>query len=201
MNWSFYVKLQSQPMLGHSLVFFGFFFKDPYCVSCRSVLPCRLALKEKKERLDSIDRRNHLSISLEWSSNAAFLLPCYLMCSFCGSTDHPALLNVQWEGAMHDLCTRPEPPEPLQHFSPITASTVGGPEPPAGPEHPEQEKREKETGTSDTVNMANLGCGTITNGNASMLGKRHHSLYEDFNNQGFRKVSRLLGNEYDATPK
>lgn len=102
---------------------------------------------------------------------------------------------------MHDLCTRPEPPEPLQHFSPITASTVGGPEPPAGPEHPEQEKREKETGTSDTVNMANLGCGTITNGNASMLGKRHHSLYEDFNNQGFRKVSRLLGNEYDATPK
>lgn len=121
------------------------------------------------------------------------------MCSFCGSIDPPALLSVQWKGAMHDLCTRPEPPEPLQHFSPITASSVGEPEPPAGPEHPEQEKPEKEKGTSDTVNMANLGRSTITNGNASMLGKRHHSLYGDFNNheaQGFRKVSRLLRNEY-----
>ncbi|MCI4394360.1 hypothetical protein PGIGA_G00167860 [Pangasianodon gigas] len=97
---------------------------------------------------------------------------------------------------MHDLCTRPEPPEPLQHFSTITASSAGEPEPPAGPEHPEKEKPEKEKGTSDTVNMANLGHSTITNGNASMLGKRHHSLYEDFNNheaQGFRKN----GADYD----
>lgn len=100
---------------------------------------------------------------------------------------------------MHDLCTTPEPPEPLQHFSTITASTVGDPEPPARPEHPNQEKPEKETGTPKTVNMANLGHGTITNGNASMLGKRHHSLYENFNHhgaQGLRAVSRTLRNEY-----
>ncbi|GAA6080734.1 RIMS-binding protein 2-like isoform X13 [Tachysurus ichikawai] len=97
---------------------------------------------------------------------------------------------------MHDLCTTPELPETLQHFSSITASSVGEPEPPAGAEHPEQEK---EKGTSNTVNMANLGQSTITNGNAGMLGKRHHSLYEDFNNhegQRFRKVSRSLGNKY-----
>ncbi|TTG47519.1 Peripheral-type benzodiazepine receptor-associated protein 1 [Bagarius yarrelli] len=73
------------------------------------------------------------------------------------------------------------------HFSPITASSVGEPEPPAGPEPPEQERTEKE---KETSNMENLGHRTITNGNASMLGKRHHSLYLDFKNhegQGFRK--------------
>ncbi|KAK3509317.1 hypothetical protein QTP70_028544 [Hemibagrus guttatus] len=73
-------------------------------------------------------------------------------------------------------------------------SLNGEPEPPAGPEHPEQEKPEKEKGTSNTVNMANLGQSTITNG---MLGKRHHSLYEDFNShegQGFRKN----GTDYDC---
>lgn len=99
---------------------------------------------------------------------------------------------------MHDLCTRPEPPEPLQHFSPMTASSVGEPEPQTGPELLEREKPEQERGTSDSVNMANLGHGTLTNGNGSMLGKRHHSLYEDFNNheeQGFRRVSRLVRNE------
>lgn len=97
---------------------------------------------------------------------------------------------------MHDLCTTPESPEALQHFSSIIASSTGEPEPPAGPEHPVQEKLEKDEGTSNTVNMANLGQSTITNG---MLGKRHHSLYEDFNShegQGFRRVSRMLGNEY-----
>ncbi|XP_058239173.1 peripheral-type benzodiazepine receptor-associated protein 1 isoform X3 [Hemibagrus wyckioides] len=95
---------------------------------------------------------------------------------------------------MHDLCTTPESTEALQHFSSITASSTGEPEPPAGPEHPVQEKPEKEEGTSNTVNMANLGQGTITNG---MLGKRHHSLYEDFNShkgQGFRKN----GTDYDC---
>ncbi|XP_026988662.2 RIMS-binding protein 2-like isoform X13 [Tachysurus fulvidraco] len=95
---------------------------------------------------------------------------------------------------MHDLCTTPELPETLQHFSSITASSVGEPEPPAGTEHPEQEK---EKGTSNTVNMANLSQSTITNGNAGMLGKRHHSLYEDFNNhegQRFRKD----GTDYDC---
>lgn len=103
---------------------------------------------------------------------------------------------------MHDLCTRPEPPEPMQHSSPLTASSSGEPEPPAGPEHPEQVKPGKEKETSDAADMANLERSTITNGNASMLGKRHHSLYEDFNNheaQGFRKVSRLLRYGYQES--
>lgn len=148
--------------------------------------------KEKRDRVDVSQVRITALIIIIVSASALNEAPTLLPCILLWQNWSPALLSVQWEGAMHDLCTRPEPPEPLQNFSPVTASSAGEPEPPAGPEHPEPEKPEKETGTSNTVNMANLGRSTMTNGNGSMLGKRHHSLYEDFNNheaQGFRKVS------------
>lgn len=100
---------------------------------------------------------------------------------------------------MYDLCTRPDPPEPLPQTPPITASGAGEPEPPAGPGHTEREKtEEEELRAVDSVSMASPGTATTANGGGrvtmqtSALGKRHHSLYEGLNGHeggGFGKVS------------
>ncbi|KAK9975374.1 hypothetical protein ABG768_023423, partial [Culter alburnus] len=87
---------------------------------------------------------------------------------------------------MHDLCTRPEQSEPPQHGSPTPEMSSGEPESPAGPGHPDREKPEERALGSDALSGMNLGTST-TNGNGSVtvpptvLGKRHHSLYEGLN--------------------
>lgn len=100
---------------------------------------------------------------------------------------------------MHDLCTRPDHPEPSQNGSPTPdpEKSNGEPESPAGPRHPDGEN------PPEDINMSNLGSSS-TNGNgmtvqATLLGKRHHSLYEGLNGceaRGFGKVKyfcRVLG--------
>lgn len=95
---------------------------------------------------------------------------------------------------MHDLCTRPDHPEPSQNGSPTpdTEMSNGEPESLAGPRHPD---RENPSERPETVSVTNLGSST-TNGNSmtvpsTLLGKRHHSLYEGLNGceaRGFGKV-------------
>lgn len=111
-----------------------------------------------------------------------------------------ALIN----GVMHDLCTRPDPPEPPQHSSPTLEMSSGEPESPAGPGHPDRAKPEERALASDALSGMNLGSSTSTNGNGSVtvpsavLCKRHHSLYEGLNGceaGGFGKVC-FAGRKY-----
>lgn len=111
----------------------------------------------------------------------------------CEYTLLEASLKPVGNGVMHDLCTRPDPSEPPQHGSPMPEMSRGEPESPAGPGHPDREKPEL---ASDVLSGMNLGSST-TNENGSVtvpptvLGKRHHSLYEGLNGceaGGFGKV-------------
>lgn len=98
---------------------------------------------------------------------------------------------------MHDLCTRPDPPEPPQNGSSTSDTGLvmsnGEPESPAGPGHPDRENPPERL---QVGNVTNLGSYT-TNGNDSMtvpamlLGKRHHSLYEGLNGCEARDLGKV----------
>lgn len=96
---------------------------------------------------------------------------------------------------MYDLCTRPEQPQQPEQASAGTEMEGRG-EPEAPGQQHEGEKTEQQ-GTHDLVDKTNPATTTITvpATPTAMLGKRHHSLYENLNGcevEGFRKVGLEL---------
>ncbi|KAG1931630.1 peripheral-type benzodiazepine receptor-associated protein [Pimephales promelas] len=88
---------------------------------------------------------------------------------------------------MHDLCTRPDPSGPPQHGSPMPG--------PGEPGHPDREKPELGSDASSGMNLGSSGNGSVTVP-PTVLGKRHHSLYEGLNGceaGGFGKNGRDYG--------
>lgn len=102
---------------------------------------------------------------------------------------------------MYDLCTRTEqPPEPEPEQPASAVDTDMERRSRGEAEAPGQQNRERDTTTEeqqyttstngDLMDEANLDRATVTP--TALLGKRHHSLYEDLNGcevERFRKVS------------